>query len=646
MKPLPFTIQKFVFWDDPSLSSTNVYPEYLEAQKDYLVQLVKVKDGHNARAAIPGYLVMSSAPPSIEEAKESTEEDTLNAKAALDEIADHLHELYTTRDEAPELVITVHGYNTNLDSVQDWYRRIFKYVNEDTAISGQGNQVFIGYRWPSEQVKLQRFFQAVRALPLLPLYLLMLGLVSIGILIALEFSPIDKTVLGFALSLMPAIFVFLASLIFALVVLRLIVYFRDNYRATNFGVPDLVELLRLLDQALVERTQRKILQNNPSLSPEQAQEQALRFWQSDAKKKVNLSFIGHSMGGFVVTNAVRILSDVFDTRSIAKEPPSDIGSVFCLQRLVLASPDIPVLTIVSSRANFLASSLRRFTESYLFSNEGDIALRLASTAANYIAFPSTTQEQGYRLGNVAIKPDRKNRQNYGFVNLNDLNQFLLYGIDLEDAIARCQEKVMDNLFLSRQRFSNQCVTLADLFEEQQSNSGQPGQAKTSVANFFTFFDCTDYQDYTLSLPIKYPSPPDPRSKKAAGVLTRAKAKGPLSTLDYALLTWDYATNARDVHGGYFQGEFSQQLLYRIAFLGFKGYLRSLHSDPAYAFDPHTVLSRLHEQFKQKGIQGFLSPMRYRVDIQGQHVKEAKKDMLKATSEEVPQVQASTTIPSH
>ncbi|NJR51228.1 MAG: hypothetical protein HC780_18285 [Leptolyngbyaceae cyanobacterium CSU_1_3] len=34
------------------------------------------------------------------------------------------------------------------------------------------------------------------------------------------------------------------------------------------------------------------------------------------KKRIRLSFIGHSMGAFVVTNAVRILSDVFDPGSI------------------------------------------------------------------------------------------------------------------------------------------------------------------------------------------------------------------------------------------------------------------------------------------------------------------------------------------
>ncbi|HEY9761543.1 MAG TPA: alpha/beta hydrolase [Trichocoleus sp.] len=634
MKTLPFTIQKFVFRDDPSRSSTNVYPKYLEDQKDYFIQLANIKDTCNARAAVPGYLVMSNAPPNIEEARESVEEDILNARSAIEEIADHLYQIYTTKEKSPELVITVHGYNTNLDSVQDWYRRIFKYANESEAIFGQGNQVFIGYRWPSEQVKLKRVFRAVKALPPLPLYLLTLGLIGVGILIALEFSRFDKTGLGFALSLVPAIFVFLASLILALVALRLIVYFRDAYRATNFGVPDLVELLRLLDRALVERTQRTILQNNPALSLEQAQEQALRSWQKDAKKKVNLSFVGHSMGGFVVTDAVRILSDVFDSRSIDKEPPSDIGSVFCLQRLILASPDIPVLTIISSRANFLAASLRRFSESYLFSSEGDIALRLASTAANYIAFPSKTQERGYRLGNVAIKPGRRGRQNYGFVNLDDLNRSFMHNTDLENAIAQCQEKVMDNLFLTRHRFSNQCVTLAELFESQQASQGKP--AKASVANFFTFFDCTDYRDYTFSIPIKYPSPRKACSTKAVGVLTRAKAKGPLRTLDYVWLTWDYATGARDVHGGYFQGEFSQQLLYGIAFLGFEGYLHTLHSDPTTAFSPHAALNRLHEQFQQKGIQGFLSPMRYSVDIEGQSVTVAKQDMFKATNEELPQ----------
>jgi hypothetical protein len=74
-----------------------------------------------------------------------------------------------------------------------------------------------------------------------------------------------------------------------LFLLRVIVYFRDGYRATTYGVPDLVDIVRLIDARLDER-QRELGKENV---------------------RADLSFIGHSMGGFVVTNAVRILTDVF-----------------------------------------------------------------------------------------------------------------------------------------------------------------------------------------------------------------------------------------------------------------------------------------------------------------------------------------------
>jgi hypothetical protein len=57
-------------------------------------------------------------------------------------------------------------------------------------------------------------------------------------------------------------------------------------------------------------------------------------------------------------------------------------------RFVLASPDISAEALLSNRANFLASSLRRFREAYLFSNEGDEVLRQISTTANYFSFPT------------------------------------------------------------------------------------------------------------------------------------------------------------------------------------------------------------------------------------------------------------------
>ena len=65
--------------------------------------------------------------------------------------------------------------------------------------------------------------------------------------------------------------------------------------------------------------------------------------------RVQLSFIGHSMGGFVVTNAIRTLSDVFavpvdalnsygagSPPELRPQPPENlIGKTFELKRFVL-----------------------------------------------------------------------------------------------------------------------------------------------------------------------------------------------------------------------------------------------------------------------------------------------------------------------
>src|ERR1700761_9501064 len=75
---------------------------------------------------------------------------------------------------------------------------------------------------------------------------------------------------------------------------------------------------------------------------------------------------------------------------------------FSPKRFVLASPDIPAETLLSSRGNFLASALSRFDEAYLFSSEGDEVLRQISTLANYFVFPTKSRNHGFRLGNVEI----------------------------------------------------------------------------------------------------------------------------------------------------------------------------------------------------------------------------------------------------
>jgi hypothetical protein len=97
----------------------------------------------------------------------------------------------------------------------------------------------------------------------------------------------------------------------------------------------------------------------------------------------------------------------------------------------------------------------------------------------------------------------------------------------------------------------------------------------------------------------------------------------LKPWDYLLLTLDYARGKRDVHGGYFQGQFTQELLYRLAFLGFGDYLETLDSDRQVA------LTQLHLACQARQIQGFLSPFRYRVDIQGANLEHTRENLLEA-----------------
>ncbi|WP_017300858.1 alpha/beta hydrolase [Nodosilinea nodulosa] len=606
MKQLPFIIQKFVF------------------RQESQAALVDIDDTSGVEGKIPGYFVMSSAPPNIEEAQEASETIQRQATLGVDAIAAHLHRMMTTSaDGTAELVITVHGYNTSLDGVEAWYKNIFKYVNHhDPTIATRPNRLFVGYRWPSENVALtspKHIWEALKALPPLPRDMITTGALGALVLLWLELSTFDESVWGFLLGLLLTLLFVLGTLMLALVVLRLVVYFRDNYRADNFGVLDLVELLRQIDQAIVQRTAVEMFPNTASEEQHrQAMAQARAYWGRRSQNKVKLSFIGHSMGAFVVTNVIRILSDVFDTASVEKRPDSYVGDVFSLGRLILASPDIPVLTIVSSRANFLASSLRRFSESYLFSSEGDIALRTASTTANYIAFPSRTQARGYRLGNVALQNKLGGIDDYGLINLRTLDKDFSASLPIGEAIAQAQANVMESLFLTYQRFQKRgVVTMADLFKVQTARSAN----RATVADFFTYFDCTDYFD------IKYDPSNNTCSAKPTGLLTRALGHATLKPWDYFLLTLDYARGKRDVHGGYFEGKFSQELLYRLAFLGFDDYLKTFNADPQVA------LSQFHLACQSLQIQGYLSPVCYRATIQGGSLEGTKADLLEAIETE-------------
>jgi hypothetical protein len=328
----------------------------------------------------------------------------------------------------------------------------------------------------------------------------------------------------------------------------------------------------------------------------------------------------------------------------------------------LVAPDIPVLTITSGRSNFLRSSLRRFEEAYLFSNEGDLALRLASTAANYFSFPAKSRTQGYRLGNVTVRPKdspvkrshRKAQTAYGILNLPDahnLGSQLLEYLEI-NVLNKRRTQSLDPVSQSKQ---------------DAEPVGSPIEDHEAIANLFTYFDCTEYKDQT-----DYPN----ASNQDAYVLVLNRQRSPLNLGDYlrlftsslAFSEQKFPKKGRDMHGGYFWGKFSQRLIYHLAFSGFQGFLEALLLTPAIelelpeppdplksaiaqaraipmtkalegsqSFDPEQVfLLRQRRQTAldyfawicaQKQLQVVLSPERYLVDVMGRDREDIREKML-------------------
>jgi hypothetical protein len=314
---------------------------------------------------------------------------------------------------------------------------------------------------------------------------------------------------------------------------------------------------------------------------------------------------------------VRVLSDVFDRPSIGglglgaeakKRPSSKLGNVFSLGRLVLVAPDISSETIISGRANFLQSSLRRFEEAYLFCNEGDMALRLASTTANYFSFPAKTRDGGYRLGTVTVREASALRkiEMAGIINLLPNGELVKENV----------RAFLSYLYIRRSR---------SLLDRQLEIGLDEGTR--SIAELFTYFDCTNYYEFI----------PNPQTKvlERKGILTRAINKTSLEMLDYALLCKDFIQGKRDPHGGYiFSGDadFTRRAIYGLACLGWDGFLETLQAEPDYDQylqqaqqnrsidlnpDQQQELARLfalNALCDRKGIQVLMSPERYHVNV--------------------------------
>lgn len=594
----------------------NIPPDALVELKDIpSYDVVAIEIDNPVLDQVQGYYVRSTATINVED---KTLPTSGVAKENLDAIANHL-----LAHPNPQLVISIHGYATQESSSRERSRSLYEYITflAQQGVEGLGGTVFLGYRWPSENPmqddpvdgqppvrlldKLRFSLQALPTLLLgsligtivLGLVYLLLGLghfpataflpvaivaVAIAILLSLVlrwranamnllpvltpalismvvlacaiavFAPVDLSWLFIVLAI---IHTAILGMVLALLGLRLSAYPRDRYRARDFGVMDLVEVLRQIDQRIMQSACQRHGIEQAALSQTAIESEPL------CRSRVKLSFIAHSLGCEVATQTIRILSDVFDSSSIDKIPTSAIGRVFCLERLALIAPDIPVEAVLSGRANFLRSSLRRCEEAYVFSNEADLALRIASTAVNYTMFPSRRRFRGYKLGNITVKrntnsSDRSvrilDRAEYGIVNWQ--NERFLDPLEcLEIRASNLEHRSLDQL--------------ADLGERNLQDDSK------AVANLFTYFDCTDYLDVEIDPAIALPENPI-----VHGVLSFAKRKSALSFFkDYLQLCIAYfAERPRYVntHGGYFSGRFSQTLIYGLAFLGYRRFLAS------------------------------------------------------------------------
>ena len=521
------------------------------------------------------YFIESTAPDNVDDEAPPSDlppeyaphlEKMDDSEKAVKQIAEDLG-----KGQNPNLVVMVHGFNNPGPNVLRMYTSAVLAIGRDPQISGREGLVCVGYRWPSENMGAPRR-GARDALPTLAGWILTLGILVVVISLPFYFIPGTANVaLNWLGRLGEHVFTLIgwtaAGLMLMAVLLRIIVYFRDNYRASNYGIPDLIQVIRAIDAEIMRQ-----------------REQSSR---TEPWPRVQLSFIGHSMGGFVVTNAIRTLSDVFavpvdalnsygagSSPTLRPEPPLNlIGKTFELKRFVLASPDIPAETLLSTRGNFLASALSRFDEAYLFSNEGDEVLRQISTLANYFVFPAKSKNHGFRLGNVEILS-----RSFGMIDVNEQDYL---------RVLRIGNLTLQELY----------DTLEDAREKRLvTAAAAPEQAP--LPKRFTYFDCTDYIDRDN------PDKPDTRNNWLA-LLTFARwrkeydAEARLRWYSHLHLFFAYVVHHQkpNVHGGYFEGMLSQELIYRLACLGY--------DDTVRAYGDEAVLG---EACAQKQIRMLVSPM--------------------------------------
>ncbi|MCL1467565.1 alpha/beta hydrolase [Argonema galeatum] len=303
--------------------------------------------------------------------------------------------------KAERLTLRTHGYATPSENFYKGFRKEADRLSE----IAQNGHFYIGYSWPSEQPlpvfkyldgllsKLAVFSQQPDKKPLKKrdrqidirlkfLFLLALiagivGTVANGLLLLGEML-FDFQLLSF----LPQ-WVGISSVVFllwglAFWLLRQTSYQGDRTRAIYYGVPDLAEFFWRLDKGLSE-------------------------FAPGCSLKVNM--VSHSMGGLVILNVLCILCYQF-----RKDGQKDhkFGDRFTLDKLILASPDVPLELMRQGRSNYVRDALNCCDQIYLMSSDRDIVLRYLSNVGNWFTEPSI-QMSGLRLGNVYLREDSQGK---------------------------------------------------------------------------------------------------------------------------------------------------------------------------------------------------------------------------------------------
>jgi hypothetical protein len=281
------------------------------------------------------YLLESTAQTSIDKEEETVNEDNKPSK----KIGEIVQYIFDAKAKNPNVIVNVviqiHGYNTG-----EKYNRDYKIARNKIDRMQGGDRssdnivIFLGYAWPSEEIAFfnseficdalkslpgwLQFF-SLMGIPWIGTGMLWLGMNTIfpgnlndffniqldrmqGIWLQILNSSDNLLIFSarFILNLLfytTALSSIVTTITLVLILLRSTVYFRDSYRATHYGVPDLVQFFRAFEYLLLDRQ-----------DPKEAIKDKLF-----KGNRIKLSFIAHSMGAFVTTNLVRALSDVFDS---------------------------------------------------------------------------------------------------------------------------------------------------------------------------------------------------------------------------------------------------------------------------------------------------------------------------------------------